>query len=142
MYHASLVAALAIASLAAAVLAPVPALAQAGAPDRCPQGLVWREVNPGDHVCVTPEVRARARTGDARTCSPGQLPQADGTCAQTPAPPAPVARDPFLGVTGPRLFLVIAPNEFMAALEPLVAHKNSTAMPTLAVSIAQLTSRF
>jgi len=30
----------------------------------------------------------------------------------------------------------------MAALEPLVTHKNSTGMPTIAVSIAQLTSRF
>jgi len=43
---------------------------------------------------------------------------------------------------GQRLFLIIAPNEFMDALEPLVAHKNSTGMPTIAVSIAQLTSHF
>src|ERR1700728_2505841 len=43
---------------------------------------------------------------------------------------------------GPRPFLIIAPDEFMAALQPLVDHKNSTGMPTVAVSIAQLTSRF
>jgi Peptidase family C25 len=153
MFHTLLFAAVAIASQAVALLTPVVALAQAGAPDTCPIGLVWREANPGDHACVTPEVRAKARTGNARTCPPDQAPRADGMCAQTAAPalpPAPadpttrsnVAQDPFLGMTGPRSFLIIAPDEFMAALEPLVAHKNSTGMPTLAVSIAQLTSRF
>jgi hypothetical protein len=60
----------------------------------------------------------------------------------TPALPANPTTDPFAGVAGSRTFLIIAPDEFMAALEPLVAHKNSTGMPTIAVSIAQLTSRF
>jgi len=49
---------------------------------------------------------------------------------------------PFRGVSGSHPFLVIAPDEFMPALAPLVAHKNSTGMPTLAVSIAQLTAHF
>ncbi len=57
--------------------------------------------------------------------------------------PADVATpDPFLSASGPHPFLIIAPDEFIAALEPLVAHKNSTGMPTLAVSIARLTSYF
>jgi hypothetical protein len=60
----------------------------------------------------------------------------------TATPPRNIAKAPFLDVSGPRLLLIIAPDEFMAALEPLVAHKNSTGMPTVAVSIAQLTSRF
>ena len=30
-------------------------------PDTCPQGLVWRETVPADHVCVTPEERAKAQ---------------------------------------------------------------------------------
>ncbi len=50
--------------------------------------------------------------------------------------------DPFAGARGPRPFLIITPDEFMAALEPLVAHKNSTGMPSIAVSIGQLTSHF
>jgi hypothetical protein len=49
---------------------------------------------------------------------------------------------PFASVSGPRTLLIIAPKEFMAALEPLVAHKNSTGMSTVAVSIDQLTSYF
>src|SRR5579862_6726874 len=30
-------------------------------PDSCPNGLVWREATPGDHVCVTPKFRAMMR---------------------------------------------------------------------------------
>src|ERR1700689_3116747 len=60
----------------------------------------------------------------------------------TAAPDSRPTNDALLKVTGPRSLLIIAPDEFMAALEPLVAHKNSTGMPTVAVSIAQLTSRF
>ena len=142
----------------AAVLAPTATRSQAAAPAKCPQGQVWREAYPGDYVCVTRDVRAKARANRARTCASGQVPQqADGICAPAPATaiapgpvPAPavptvqsnVAQVPFLGVSGPRPFLIIAPDEFMAALEPLVAHKNSTGMPTLAVSIGQLTSHF
>ena len=62
--------------------------------------------------------------------------------AETAAAPNSVVANPFQGITGPHPFLIIAPDQFMAALTPLVAHKNSTATPTLAVSIAQLTSHF
>ena len=41
---------------AIAVVVPTPAGAE---PDTCKQGLVWREARPGDHVCVSPEFRAR-----------------------------------------------------------------------------------
>ena len=41
---------------AIAVVVPTPAAAQ---PDTCKQGLVWREARPGDHVCVSPDFRAR-----------------------------------------------------------------------------------
>jgi hypothetical protein len=34
------------------------ALAQNYGPDTCKQGYVWREAYSGDHVCVTPQVRA------------------------------------------------------------------------------------
>ncbi len=161
LLHGSPLAVAAIALLGATVIAPTGAVVEAAAPAKCPQGQVWREAYPGDYVCVTPDVRAQARANRARTCAPGQVPQqADGICAPAPAVapasvPAPAVPAPavptvqsnaaqvaFLGVTGPRPFLIIAPDEFMAALEPLVAHKNSTGMPTLAVSIGQLTSRF
>ncbi len=33
---------------------------------RCSQGYVWREAFPGDHVCVTPQVRADAADDNAR----------------------------------------------------------------------------
>jgi len=102
----------------------------------CIQGYVWREANPSDHVCVLPETRAQT--------------QADNEQSKSTTPPAPivtptpseVAADPFAGMTGPRALLIIAPDDFMLALEPLVAHKNTTGIPTIAVSIAQLTSHF
>ncbi len=62
--------------------------------------------------------------------------------ARAQTTPAAVAADPFQGAAGPRPFLIVAPDAFMAALAPLVAHKNSTGMPTLAVSITQLTAHF
>lgn len=45
---------------------------------------------------------------------------------------------PFLGVSAPQRLLIIAPDEFMPALQPLVQHKNQTGMPTVAVSISSL----
>jgi Peptidase family C25 len=128
-------------SLAATVLA---AQAQSSDRDTCPNGLVWREATSGDHVCVTPETRAAIRAGNKRGCPLGQVPEAGGSCKLTQTSPTPTdaAKDPFHEVASPRPFLIIAPDEFMPAIEPLVAHKNSTGMPTLAVSIAQLTSRF
>ena len=143
MFQTSRLAAVVVALQATAVLAPTATLAQAVTPAGCPQGMVWREAYPDDYLCVTPQVRAKAR---AHTCPPSQMPQADGTCVPAPAtaiapasPPVPTTRSnvsqvPFLGVTGPRPFLIIAPDEFLTALEPLVAHKNSTGVPTLAVS--------
>lgn len=47
-----------IASLAAS-LSVITAPAQYG-PDTCSQGYVWREAFPGDHVCVTPQIRTQA----------------------------------------------------------------------------------
>jgi hypothetical protein len=58
------------------------------------------------------------------------------------APPGHATKNPLHDAAGPRRLLIVAPDEFMAALQPLVDHKNSTGMPTLAVSIAQLRSRF
>jgi peptidase C25-like protein len=112
---------------AAALLAPAGAWGQAAIADRCPSGLVWREAFEGDHLCVTPDLRATARQDNP---------------AAGPAQPVAPGPDPFAGVTGPRPLLVIAPDEFMAALAPLVAHKNATGMPAVALSIAQLTAYF
>ena len=43
---------------------------------------------------------------------------------------------------GPAQLLVIAPDEFMAALQPLVTEKNGTNLPTIAVSISSLVPLF
>ena len=169
---------IAAALLAAVMLAPAPALTQAGAascdpglvqrnaypgdllcvteaahdqavadnalaPSRskpdgsCLPGFVWREANSSDHVCVLPATRAQTRADNK---------QATRTTAPRPAPSQTTMQrtvtNPFLGISGSRELLIIAPDEFIAALEPLVAHKYSTGMSTLAVSIAQLTSNF
>jgi hypothetical protein len=125
-----------IALLAAGLPLPLTASAQTGGPDRCPNGLVWREDYAGDHLCVTPAERRKANTGIEAPCPPDRA----GPCKQ--AATAAGAKDAFLDVTGSRPFLIIAPSEFMAALEPLVAHKNATGMPAIAVSIPQLTAHF
>jgi hypothetical protein len=49
------------------------------------------EAYPGDHDCMTPEVRAITRADKKRTCSPGQTLQPDSTCAQALAPDSPAA---------------------------------------------------
>jgi hypothetical protein len=36
--------------------------AHSSSPDTCIQGYVWREAYPGDHVCVTPDLRKQAAT--------------------------------------------------------------------------------
>src|SRR5208282_3897953 len=105
------------------------ALAQVS--DTCPTGLVWREAVPGDHECVTPGQRAEARA--KRTAKPIEQPISS-------APPT--ISKPLPTGPGNWTFLIIAPEEFLPALQPLVQHKNSTGMPTIAVSIAQLTSFF
>ncbi|WP_329375528.1 hypothetical protein [Streptomyces sp. NBC_01483] len=57
------------AALAAGVLAsagqPAAAAPQPVAFDTCPQGYVWREAVPGDHVCVYPVRRQQARDDNA-----------------------------------------------------------------------------
>ncbi|MGD0026457.1 MAG: hypothetical protein ABSC37_17855, partial [Xanthobacteraceae bacterium] len=80
MFRISFHAAVAIVAL----LASITASAQTGAPDACPSGLVWREASPGDRVCVTPETRAKARTGNIHSCPPGRALRADGACEQAP----------------------------------------------------------
>ena len=52
---------------------PPPPPAPAGnctyGPDTCIQGFVWREAAPGDHVCVTPDIRARTQEENALAAS-------------------------------------------------------------------------
>lgn len=59
----------ALAPLAAALLAAGGAIAlaptSAAQPDACIPGFVWREAFAGDHVCVTPSVRARTAQENA-----------------------------------------------------------------------------
>src|SRR5712692_4579246 len=50
--------------------------------------------------------------------------------------------NPFLDVSSPRWLLIVAPDEFMPALQQLVQHKNQTGMPTVAISISSLTPFF
>ena len=38
-------------------------------PGTCAQGFVWREANPSDHVCVTPQVRDQTRHDNAQAAS-------------------------------------------------------------------------
>jgi hypothetical protein len=56
-------------------------------------------------------------------------------------PPVDV-ENPFLDVDSPRWLLIVAPDEFMPALQRLVQHKSQTGMPTVAVSISSLTPFF
>jgi hypothetical protein len=54
-------------------------------PDTCRQGFVWREANPNDHVCVTPQTRSRTadenRLAQSRR-NPGGGPYGPNTCRQ------------------------------------------------------------
>jgi len=55
------------------------------------------------------------------------------------AVPSPFAGfNPFLNVQAPKNLIIIAPDVFMQAVQPLVKHKNKTSMPTIAVSISSL----
>ena len=95
MFRTSLFVAVVIALLAAGVRSTITASAQGGPPDKCPKGLVWREAFPGDHVCVTPETRAKARTDNERS---GTMPLAT---ARTPSEPSgPRISSPSPGVVG------------------------------------------
>jgi hypothetical protein len=54
-------------------------------PDRCKQGYVWREAFPGDHVCVTPDVRQQAQNDNseaAQRVQPGGGAYGPDTCKQ------------------------------------------------------------
>lgn len=56
----------ALAALPAAVLtAPASAEPLPYGPDTCIQGFVWRDGRPGDHVCVTPDVRSQTAAQNA-----------------------------------------------------------------------------
>jgi peptidase C25-like protein len=103
----------------------------------CMTGFVWRQAIPSDHICVSPATRAQIKEDNRRAAETGAVSTTATSNDVTKA-----TSDPFAGVTSPRTFLIVAPDEFMSALAPLVAHKNATAMPTLAVSIAQLTAKF
>ncbi|MFJ8625281.1 hypothetical protein ACIRD3_20890 [Kitasatospora sp. NPDC093550] len=50
----------AVLGLGAALLGASSAQAQDFGPDTCRQGYVWRDARPGDHVCVTPDIRSQA----------------------------------------------------------------------------------
>lgn len=54
-------------------------------PDTCKQGYVWREAFPGDHVCVTPDVRQRVWSDNsqaAQRVQPGGGAYGPDTCKQ------------------------------------------------------------
>jgi hypothetical protein len=54
-------------------------------PGTCAQGFVWREANPRDHVCVTPQVRDQTRRDNAQAAarrSPNGGPYGPDTCTQ------------------------------------------------------------
>jgi Peptidase family C25 len=91
--------------------------------DPCGQGFVWRAGFPNGHECTAPAPHA-ARNSMLRL-----------------ADSSPAAPNPLAGL-GNSTLLIIAPEEFLDALQPLVQHKNSTGMPANAVSIAQLTASF
>jgi hypothetical protein len=54
-------------------------------PDTCQQGYVWREAFPGDHVCVTPNIRTQAAMDNAQAAArrePNGGPYGPDTCKQ------------------------------------------------------------
>jgi hypothetical protein len=54
-------------------------------PDTCIQGFVWREGNPNDHVCVTPDVRSQTARDNQLAASrraPNGGPYGPDTCLQ------------------------------------------------------------
>ncbi|MFJ7247188.1 hypothetical protein ACIQWA_21440 [Kitasatospora sp. NPDC098652] len=69
----------AVLALGGAALGASSAHAQDFGPDTCRQGFVWRDARPGDHVCVTPDIRSQAAFDNS------QVPVrtlADGFCVQ------------------------------------------------------------
>ena len=67
----------------------------------------------------------------------------DTLASSTPIPcPLCPPANPLSGLSSPQKLLVIAPDKFLPALQPLVDHKNSTGMPTVVVSLSSLTRFF
>src|SRR6516164_288550 len=65
--------------IAVAAFPPSHATAQrASASGACIQGFVWREADPTDHVCVTPQTRAQTAADNA---APGRM-NPKGMCIQ------------------------------------------------------------
>jgi hypothetical protein len=59
-----------VASVSALLLIGAVTPAQAAMPhDTCVQGYVWREAVPGDHVCVTPDIRSEAAYDNSQAAS-------------------------------------------------------------------------
>jgi hypothetical protein len=65
MNYRALTAALFFGMQMASNLVPTVVFAQDYGPDTCIYGYVWREAYEGDHVCVRPWVRQRARDDNA-----------------------------------------------------------------------------
>jgi hypothetical protein len=72
---------------------PTPALPNAGL--ACPQGFVWREASPADHVCVTPEQRMETRLENA--AGPARVSQTDHTYGPNTCVQGYVWREAFTG---------------------------------------------
>jgi Peptidase family C25/IPT/TIG domain len=53
-----------------------------------------------------------------------------------------LAQNPFQNISGTQRLLIIAPNEFMSALQPLVQHKNQSGLGAMAISISSLSPYF
>jgi hypothetical protein len=49
-----------------------------------------------------------------------------------------LTENPFSGLSPPQSLVIIAPDTFIPALQPLVRHKNESGMPTVAVSISSI----
>jgi len=72
-------------ALAAGCASTAASAAGAYGPDTCRPGYVWREAYPGDHVCVTPSVRAQAAKDNSQASSRRALeggPYGRDTCRQ------------------------------------------------------------
>jgi hypothetical protein len=62
--------------------------------------------------------------------------------AQSIGPQETAALNPFTGVVGPKNLLILAPDSFIEALQPLVQHKTLTNMPAVAVPLSRITAYF
>jgi hypothetical protein len=77
--------AVAIAAAGATLASPALADPLPYGPDTCIQGYVWRDAQPGDHVCVTPATRdatAQQNASAAQNVQPGGGAYGPNTCKQ------------------------------------------------------------